>query len=315
MGGRRLQPRVPQELLPPTRPDRPALGRQLPESEIYCRLLRQMGELPEGDFPILARIARLDRRAPSLGLFAMAFAATMTLRPRSSSTADTLLRQTLGATLRDGAAAAAPLWFLAHVYAIRHRAAVRRAGYRGFGLGLGEALFQSILSSRSGTQISEHRYEDTWSFIRHRDAKIHLAIPELLLALDALRAEPEQAADYPFVLIAGERRSYNANTISATRPGRKQDSDGALSIHPADADELGLADGDSAVVRSERSAIVVTIKRNDTVRRGVATLPNGYGLSYAGTTAKGPALNRLTSAGRRDGNRGDTVSQARAGSD
>jgi anaerobic selenocysteine-containing dehydrogenase len=259
-----------------------------------------MGELPKRGFPTLTRIARLDRRAPALGLFAMGLAATMTLRPRLVKHGGHVLRESLGQTLPAGADAAAPLWFLAHAYALHHRAAVRRAGHRGFGLGLGESLFRSILSSRSGTQISEHHYEDTWSLLRHRDRKVHLAIPELLAALDALRTEPEPAPDFPFVLIAGERRSYNANTIFRDPAWRKQDPDGALSIHPADADELGLADGDAAAVRSERGEIVVTIKRTDTVRRGVVTLPNGYGLRYAGAESKGPALNRLTSAQHRD---------------
>jgi len=70
------------------------------------------------------------------------------------------------------------------------------------------------MNDHSGILLSEHQYEDTWSFIRHADGKVHLRIPDML---DALRALPDQHCDeqkdYPLVLIAGERRSFNANTI------------------------------------------------------------------------------------------------------
>ena len=47
------------------------------------------------------------------------------------------------------------------------------------------------------------------------DGRIHLALPELLDELRGLADEPATAADpdCPFVLSAGERRSFTANTI------------------------------------------------------------------------------------------------------
>ncbi len=150
--------------------------------------------------------------------------------------------------------------------------------------------------------LSEHRYEDTFSFIRHPDKKIHLAVPEMLREMDALATDlsPRVDADYPLVLIAGERRSYNANTIYRDPAWRRQDVDGALSIHPDDAARLGLADGDKAWCRSSRGAIEIVIKRSDRIRPGVVTLPHGYGMRYRGGPVNGPALNRLTDAAHRD---------------
>jgi anaerobic selenocysteine-containing dehydrogenase len=278
-------------------------GETLPEAEIYTRILEAMGEMPKS-FPLLERAARIDRAFPNLGLYVGALAATIaasnTRWPWSTwlavSYVPSIVYRTLGPHLPDGAASVAPVLLLAHKYAFEHREAVRRAGHRGRGLGLGEALFSAILKGRSGTPISRHQFDDQWSFIAHRDERIHLAIPELLDAIRALREEPDPRGDYPFILIAGERRAYNANTIYRAPEWRRQDPDGALRMHPDDAQSLGLANGDRARVRSARGEIEVTIAHYDAIRRGVVTLPHGYGMRYEGGAPGGPEVNRLTSS-------------------
>ena len=45
---------------------------------------------------------------------------------------------------------------------------------------LGEALFDAIVTARSGTAITTHGYDEVWSLISHPDRKVHLAIPTLL---------------------------------------------------------------------------------------------------------------------------------------
>ena len=270
----------------------------LPEPEIYRRLMVAMGEFPER-FPVLERVARLDRRWPRLRLFPAALAATLKLRPRLQRFLPLVLHETLGAALPNGARAAAVLWGASQFYAKRHAEAVRRAGIEDRGNGLGEALFERILESRSGTLLSEHRYEDTWSFLRHPDRKVHLAIPEMLAEIRSL--EPPARDDaYPMVLAAGERRSYNANTIVREEAWRKRDPDGALRLHPTDAESLGLADGDWASCESQRGHIRARVEVSEEVLPGVASLPHGFGLrestSEGELRSSGPAINELTSA-------------------
>ncbi len=279
-------------------------GDTLPEPEIYRRLLVAMGELPER-FGTLERIARLDRHRPKLRLFPAALAATLKLRPRLKQYLPMVLYQTLGRALPGGAAAAAALWGGCLFYAKRHAEAVRRAGIEGDGDGLGEALFESVLNSRSGTLLSVHRYEDTWSFLRHGDGKIHLAIPEMLEEIRDL-SPPRRDDAYPMVLAAGERRSYNANTIVRDEAWRKRDAEGALRVHPQDASSLGLEDGGWAVCESARGKIRVRVELSEESLPGVASLPHGFGLREgrdngdepvaAGPPAAGPAVNQLTSA-------------------
>jgi len=278
----------------------------LPEPEIYRRLLVAMGALPER-FPLLRALARFDRRWPRLRLFPAALAAKLRLRPRLGRYAAFVLYDTLGRALPNGAAATAPLWAAAHAYARRHPEAVRATGLSGRGAVLGEALFTRLLDSPSGALLSTHRHEDVWSFIRHADGRIHLDIPEMLDALCALAHETaaaETAKAFPLVLIAGERRSYNANTIYRDPHWRKTDHEGALHIHPEDARRLGLPDGAPAVCESSRGRIDVRIAFTDTLQPGVVTLPHGYGMDFPDEEGKrrpvGPVLNLLTDAAHRD---------------
>lgn len=281
------------------RPLMAPLGEARPEPEIYLAILEQMGELPRR-YPLLEKVAAWDRRHPRLGLFPAAMAAAMTLQPRLKRYGPQVLYRTLGPALPHGARIAAVLWFLALGYAQKHGDAVRRAGHQGEGRALGEALFRAILDSPSGTLISRHEYPDTFTFLRHDDRKIHLAIPEMLTALSALAEEPEPDATFPFVLIAGERRAYNANTIYRDPAWRKNDPDGALSMHPEDATQLGLKDGDRASCRSAKGQVEVVVHTTDTLRRGVVSLPHGYGLRYQDGAPTGPLLNRLTDGAHRD---------------
>ena len=280
----------------------------LTEPEIYRRLAVAMGALPS-NFPVLRSIAKLDRRVPKLRLFPAALAATLRLRPKLKPFLATILHETLGAALPDGARVGGLVWGACQFYAKKHADAVRRVGIEDQGAGLGEALFQKVLDSHSGTLISRHTHDEMWSFIRHPGRKIHLAIPEMLAEVEALRAEaidenrPTENAAFPLVLMAGERRSYNANTIIRDGAWRKKDPHGALAIHPDTARLLGLEDADEALCESERGAIQVHVTHDPGMLPGVVSLPHGFGMNDVegdGGEEGGPAINLLTSADRCD---------------
>jgi len=270
------------------------LGESLPEPEIYTRLLEKMEVIPTR-FPLLALVAWLEPNVSAHLAYLGALAATLASHKTWIPYAASILYRTLGRNLPDSAAAAAPLLPLAVQYATQHYAAVSRAGHEGNRLTLGSALFHAILAGRSSIVLSQHEFADTWSLVGHPDRRIHLAIPEMLDELRALPTESPPSADYPFVLMAGERRSYNANQIFRDPAWRKVDKHGALRIHPEDAAALGLANGDPANCRSARGELRVVVEIDDTVRRGMVTLPHGYGSRYQGSEPIGPAVNRLTS--------------------
>ena len=269
------------------------------EAEIYTRLVKAMGELPI-DFPELKQAAKAGRL-----VFAGAFQKTLKEHPEWIDYAPIILYETLGQTLPDGTAAAAFLWATAHQFAAQYPEEVRRAGHRGEGVMLGEALFEAILSTHSGVVFSINEYEESWKFLKHKDGKIHLEIPEMLDAIRALFTNVEKTpGEFPFILVAGERRSYNANTIYRDPAWRKTDPDGAMRVHPEDAATLGIANGSMARCETKRGAAVVRVEFNDSLRRGMVTLPHGYGMEYPTEGGKrsrtGVHINELTAAEDRD---------------
>jgi anaerobic selenocysteine-containing dehydrogenase len=279
----------------------PPRAEALPEPELYTRLLEAMGELPRS-FPVLERIAAAEPVATKHAGFIAALGATLIAKPRWTPYAASIAYRTLGKALRTARAhpervppaAAAPLIALALDLARREPHAVRRAGHRGNRLTLGLSLFQAILDKAEGTLVTRHEFADTWSFIRHPDRRVHLEIAEMLEALHGLRDEPE--APPGLVLLAGERRAYNANQIFRDPSWRKVDLEGAMRMHPGDARERGLSSGSRVICESDTGQVEVTIELDDSLRPGMVTLPHGYGMRYRGGAPVGPQLNRLTAS-------------------
>jgi anaerobic selenocysteine-containing dehydrogenase len=245
----------------------------LPEQEIYYRLAVAMGE----DFstnPLLGPLMQLLEAPPV---------------------------QALPEPMRK---AAAPLLFACMQFVERHHEAVIRAGIADEGHGLAAALFRRMVSSPSGTIISRHEYEDTFSFIRHADGKIHLAVPLMFEWLDDLRAEaargPAVDEDYPFTLCAGERRSSNATTNYRDPAWRTIDPLGTLRIHAGDAARCGIGDGDLVECESRRGRILAHAAIDETVLPGALSLPHGFGLRYTteqgDRASHGPLINVLTAS-------------------
>lgn len=262
------------------------LDNTLDEPEIYHRLATAMGEIPSS-FPLLASFARVDRKIPSLKLFPLALGATLFFKPKWKKYTLFILKETLGKALPGAhSKIGALIWAGAHRYAKKHPDAVRRTGLKGKGYQLGEALFSQILNSPSGTLISKHTQQEGWDLIRTKDKKVHLEIPEMLEWLENLSAreaeETERYRDYPFNLMAGERRSYNANGILRNPQWRKKDLIGQLKINPADAELLGIGSGDAVKCTSEVGSIKITTLITEDIPKGQLSMPHGYGYQYPG---------------------------------
>jgi anaerobic selenocysteine-containing dehydrogenase len=108
---------------------------------------------------------------------------------------------------------------------------------------------------------------------------------------------------YPFVLTAGERRSFTANTILRDPGWRKRDGRGALRLSPHDAGRLGIEDGGRARLSTKRASVEVVVEVTDAMQPGHLSLPNGLGVDYPGEDGpigSGVAPNELTVAADRD---------------
>ncbi|MGI9613600.1 MAG: molybdopterin-dependent oxidoreductase [Acidimicrobiales bacterium] len=273
----------------------------LAEPEIHARLIRELGVYTDDDVEPLKAAAAEGRAA-----WAAALAEAGAERPELAGIAPVIMYETLGPTLPTGTAGAAPLWFSAQQCAMRYPDAVRAAGFEGDGQALGDALFDALLSSDDGVVFTRHEHDDAWSLVRTPEQKIQLEIGELLDDLRDLAGRPATytTADFPFVLAAGERRSFTANTIVRDPGWRKIDADGSLRMNPTDAGELGVDDGSRVRVVTRSGAAEAVVETTDTLQRRHITLPNGMGLDYPGddneAKATGVSPNELTAQDWRD---------------
>jgi anaerobic selenocysteine-containing dehydrogenase len=266
----------------------------LPEPEIHARLVEASGLVTEADLQPLREAAAHGRAQ-----FAAAFAAAVASKPVLGLVAPVVLYRTLGPTLPNGAAAAAALWPIAKRCATLNPAGVERAGF-GSGPDAGDRLFDAIVDSPSGVVFTDDELDETWRRIATADGRVHLAIGEFLDALRDLGTPPGDDPDWPFLLSAGERRSFTANTILRDPAWRKRDTDGALRLAPVDAKRLGLSEGDTATLTTARSTASVTVAVDDTMQPGHLAIPNGLGLDHpdeAGRVITGVAPNELTASG------------------
>ena len=175
----------------------------------------------------------------------------------------------------------------------------------GTGAEAGDRLFDAIVDTPSGVVFTDDGWEATWQRIKTPDGLVHVEIPELLdeLATLATEAPPGANDDWPFLLSAGERRSFTANTIFRDPEWRKKDPDGALRISPTDAEQIGLHDGDGARLTTKRHGVIVTVSVDESMHPGHLALPNGLGLDHVESGERhqtGVAPNELTASEDRD---------------
>ncbi|HEY8514450.1 MAG TPA: molybdopterin-dependent oxidoreductase [Candidatus Binatia bacterium] len=278
------------------RPVVEALPGTLPEAEIHARIVEALGALDGVDLTPLREAANVGRKE-----FRDAFLAFMGAHPELEKLTPVILYRTLGPTLPNGAAAAALLWGAANIAALRFPESLARAGFGGDDPG--GALFDAILSSPSGVVFSVDEPEDCWSRVRTGDGRIHVDNEIMIRALAELATTPPPASDpeFPFVLSAGERRSFTANTIFRSPEWRKKDYEGALRISEVDAARLGLTSGDRAVLTTKRGRAEVVVEVSPMMRPGHISLPNGLGLTRTPDEPPvGVRPNELTSGEHRD---------------
>lgn len=271
----------------------------LPEPEIHARLCEALGAVTADQLTPLHEAAQRGRAE-----FADAFFAATSSDPALGAMAPVILYRTLGPTLPDGSASAALLWGAAQRCALNFESSVRGAGFTGEGLELGEALFDAILSGHHGVTISHDDWDAVWPRVQTSDQRIQLVIPELLGELVELSQQgPLTSAEFPFVLSAGERRSFTANTIMRDATWRKRDAEGALRICPTDAQMLGVESGGRLRIITSRGQAEVSVEVYDGMQPGHIALPNGLGLEEHdgdGLVRTGVAPNELTDNRLRD---------------
>jgi anaerobic selenocysteine-containing dehydrogenase len=123
--------------------------------------------------------------------------------------------------------------------------------------------------------------------LRTPSGKVEMAPAEILADVSRLRAALDDAnsadGSRPFLLI-GRRdlRSNNSwmHNVEVLVKGKPRCT---LLVHPDDAADLGLADGAPATVASRVGSVTAPVELTDSIRRGVVSLPHGWGHHVPGT--------------------------------
>jgi len=271
------------------------------EAELHARLCEALGALPAAAVAAL-RAAWQDGRPA----FRAKFFELVGGNPKLLGVAPALLYRAIGDLLPEGLAEGAGVWALCQLAAPRQLESLQRAGFAGSAPEAADALFDALLSSKSAVVFSIDDWAESFARVTTPNRRIQLLIPELLPELDALASEPAPgaSAEFPFILSAGERRSFTANTIFRNPDWRRKDRSGALRMNPDDATRIGVADGGRARLSTKRGSAEVVVELSDRMQPGHVSLPNGLGVDFP--NGEGPRLktgvapNDLTASEDRD---------------
>ncbi len=271
------------------------------EAELHSRLVEAMGALPHEAIAALREAWQQGRAAFRAKFFELAGG-----NPKILALAPVVLYRAIGDLLPKGLAEGAAVWGLCQIAAQREPSSLARAGFGADPFEAAEALFDALLSSKSAVVFSVDDWEESFARVNTKNQRIQLSIPELFDELDTLANEPAPGtnADFPFVLSAGERRSFTANTIMRNPEWRKKDKSGALRMHPEDAKRIGVGEGGRARISTRRGSAEVSVELSDRMQPGHVSLPNGLGLDFPNArgerTPTGVAPNELTRGEDRD---------------
>lgn len=138
--------------------------------------------------------------------------------------------------------------------------------------------------------------------VRHPHGKVDLAPAQLAAQWDRLLSALEVEVDpaYPLRMIGlREMRSQNSWMHNSPTLMRGRNRRHTARIHPDDAAEAGVADGETVRIRSAIGEIETVAQLTDEVRRGTIACPHGWGHHAGWSTANaagGANTNVLASA-------------------
>lgn len=139
--------------------------------------------------------------------------------------------------------------------------------------------WRDVVSHPHGMVLGPREFGHFKEALRTADKKVHAAPPEFVDRARELLAQPHPAAPlgYPYQLTNRRRRhSMNSwlNELPGLHPGGKGND---VVIHPKDAADLGVGDGDLVRVFSPVGAIELKAVVNDSPRQGVVIVDHGWG--------------------------------------
>jgi anaerobic selenocysteine-containing dehydrogenase len=270
-------------------------GQCLEAAQIHTLLADKLGIIPEISDAVHQATAS-DRL--TFGAKLMEWAAT---EPKAMSSMPFVLAKTLGREW-DSATKAA-LWGMLMKAPKVFRENAARAGFEA-GIEQGDRIFQALLDTPQGLWVGRADVDNPMASIKTPSGKIEIYIPELkeqAMEINAVRETRglQMPEAFPLILNAGRHMMTNANTLMRNPAWNEGKRACTVSVNPAEAEALGLNDGQQVRVTTESGSEVGELLVTDQVRRGMVLIPHGFGLIY-GDKVYGMNVNRLTKTTHRD---------------
>lgn len=139
--------------------------------------------------------------------------------------------------------------------------------------------WRDIMAHPHGLVYADKEYGRFAEHLLTEDKRVHAAPPEFVAEARRLlgTTHPEAPPGFPYQLSnKRSRHSMNSwlNELPGLHPGRRSND---LEVHPKDAAELGVVDGDRVRVWSAHGSLETTVVLSDAPRRGVILLAHGWG--------------------------------------
>jgi len=172
------------------------------------------------------------------------------------------------------------------------------------GPNLGLDVYQATIDHPEGVLVLDRDPSGNLEKVATENKRIQLHSAEVDAWIGEINPEDEEKRlipddAFPLILMAGRHMDMNASTMMrdpAWNQGRRACT---LAINPADAEELGLTDGETAKIITEAAEETIEVEVTDDARKGHVVIPHGFGLVHDGVT-HGVNVNRLTKATHRD---------------
>ncbi|OBI83828.1 molybdopterin-dependent oxidoreductase [Mycobacterium sp. E740] len=139
--------------------------------------------------------------------------------------------------------------------------------------------WRDVIAHKHGWVLGPREFGHFRDALRTDDKKVHAAPPEFVARARELLAgpRPEAPVGYPFQL-ANRRHRHSMNSWLNDLPGLHPSGKGNdVVIHPKDAADLGVSDGDLVRISSPVGAIELTAVVDDRPRPGVIIVDHGWG--------------------------------------
>ncbi|MGD8833361.1 MAG: molybdopterin-dependent oxidoreductase [Desulfobacteraceae bacterium] len=270
-------------------------GKCLEASQIFTLMADKLGLIPKISEEVHAA-AKRDRL--TFGAKLMAWAASA---PGAFAAMPFVLAKTIGK--KWDSAALAALWGVLMTAPEAFRKNAARIGFEP-GIDQGDRIFQTLLDRPEGIWIGEADPAENFKAVKTPSGKVELFVPELeedaiKLTADSEARELKLPDQFPLILNAGRHTRYNINTLIRGQEWNKGKRACTVAVNPADAEAIGVSDGQSVKVTTEAGCEVGELQVSGQVRKGTVLIPHGFGLIY-NDTVYGLNVNNLTKTTHRD---------------